>query len=302
MAGDPCVIYVPGMRPKPEPGPHREALLACLLEGIRRQDPGVADELAARSHVFDIVSWTFGFYGEHRDIELDRASINGVLQQKAATVKDIVEAHTFKRRILRAIYRAADHLPFLIPHFANEKMELHLRDLRRYVSNTKDIAEQTRLMLRQPLLEAAEQNRPILLLTHSMGTVIAWETLWQLSRMSVDEVPVGLLVTMGSPLGQRYIQNRLLGHTIRNERRFPDNIRRWVNISAIGELTALDSALKNDFGVMLDYGVVEDITDLEFYSYYREENGQLNLHAEYGYLVSEVTASTVIDWWRAYCR
>lgn len=301
MSTEPCVIYVPGMRPKPEPGVHREALLACLLEGIRRQDPQIAAQFEAQSEVFDVVSWTFGFYGEHRDITLDRAAIDGVLEQKQATVNDIVEAHTFKRRFLRAVYRSADHLPFLIPHFANEKMELHLRDLRRYVGNARDIAEQTRLMLKAPLLKAAGEKRPILLLAHSMGTVIAWESLWQLSRMSVDEVPITLLVTMGSPLGQRYIQKRLLGHTIRNERRYPDNIQRWVNIAAIGELTALDAALKNDYAPMLEYGLVEDITDREFYSYYRE-NGQLNIHAEYGYLVSEVTASTVIDWWRSYCR
>ena len=301
MAADPCIIYVPGMRPKPEPVAHRAALLKCLLEGVRRKDAEVAASIAAAGDLFDIVSWTFGFYGEHRDIALDQPAIDGVLKQPEANVKDIVEAHALKRRFLRALYRAADHLPFLIPHFANEKMELHLRDLRRYVSNSNDVAEQTRLMLRRPLLQAAEAGRPILLLAHSMGSVIAWDTLWQLSRMSVDDVPVDLLVTMGSPLGQRYIQRRLLGHTIPNERRYPDNVRRWVNISAIGELTALDYALKNDYSPMLEAGVVEEIVDLDFYSYYRD-GGKLNVHAEYGYLVSEVTASTVCDWWRAYCE
>ena len=35
--------------------------------------------------------------------------------------------------------------------------------------------------------------------------------------------------------------------------------------------------------------------------YYRED-GQLNAHAEYGYLVNKATASTICDWWRSYCE
>ena len=34
-------------------------------------------------------------------------------------------------------------MPFLIPHIANERLELHLRDLRRYVRNRDEIAEHT---------------------------------------------------------------------------------------------------------------------------------------------------------------
>lgn len=301
MQAEPLVIYVPGMRPKPQPVIHRDALLQCLLEGIRRIDPAVASDLEARKGAFRVISWTYGFYGEHRDISLDQAGIELVLRQTKATVRDIEEAHAPKRRVLRTLYRAADHLPFLIPHFANEKMELHLRDLRRYVSNRNDIAEQTRQLLKQPLLEAAQQGRPILLLAHSMGSVIAWDSLWQLSRTSAGDIPIDLLVTMGSPLGQKYIQRRLLGESIGNERRYPDNIRRWINIAAMGELTAIDPQLANDYAPMLKHGLVKDIQDLEFYSSYRE-HGQLNVHAEYGYLVGEATAVTVCDWWRNYCE
>jgi hypothetical protein len=301
MQAEPLVIYVPGMRPKPQPDVHRDALLRCLLEGVRRIDPAVARDLEAREHVFQVTSWTYGFYGEHRDISLDQAGIDRVLQHPKATVQDIEEAHAPKRRLLRTLYRAADHLPFLIPHFANEKMELHLRDLRRYVSNRNDIAEQTRQILKQPLVEAAQQGRPILLLAHSMGSVIAWDSLWQLSRMPADDVPIDLLVTMGSPLGQKYIQHRLLGESIGNDRRYPDNIRRWINIAAMGELTAIDPQLANDYAPMLKHGLVEDIQDLEFYNSYRED-GHLNVHAEYGYLIGEATAATVCDWWRNYCE
>ena len=205
-----------------------------------------------------------------------------------------------QRRILRALYRAADHLPFLIPHFANEKMELHLRDLRRYVTNKSNIAEHTREMLKVPLIEAAQAGRPILLMAHSMGSVITYDALWQLSRMSADDVVIDLLLTMGSPLGQKYIQRRLLGSSIEDLRRYPDNIRRWINIAAVGELTAIDPVLKNDFSLMQEHQLVDDIQDFEVYNYFRD-HGHLNVHAEYGYLVSEATAAAVCNWWKSYC-
>ena len=36
----PLIIYVPGLLPKPEPEKHHEALLQCLLTGLRRVDAG----------------------------------------------------------------------------------------------------------------------------------------------------------------------------------------------------------------------------------------------------------------------
>ena len=47
----PLIIYVPGLLPKPEPEKHREALLRCLLTGLRRgrnrgavNNPGLVDK------------------------------------------------------------------------------------------------------------------------------------------------------------------------------------------------------------------------------------------------------------------
>ncbi len=301
MAAQPLIIYVPGLKPKPEESLHRDALLRCLLEGVRRIDPRSASGIEARDECFEIVAWTYDFYGVHRDINLDLPNIDAVIAQQEVTDADRAEATTMRRRLLRALYRAADHLPFLIPHFANEKMELHLRDMRRYVSNKRDIAEHTRQLLKIPLRQAADEGRPILLLAHSMGSVIAYDALWQLSRMSAEEVPVDTLVTMGSPLGQKYIQRRLLGTSIENERRYPDNIRHWINIAAAGEFTAIDPLLRNDFAPMLQYQLLQEIRDVDIYNYYRE-HGRLNIHAEYGYLVSAATAAVVSSWWKTYCE
>jgi len=297
MSHGPFILYIPGLHPKPEYSLHREQILRCLLEGVRRLDADIADEMAQDEHCFDIVSWTYDFYGTHRDINLDLADIEAVLGQTevAAEDKEIVTA--WKRRLIRSLYRAADHLPFLIPHFADEEVQLQLRDLRRYAKNEDDIAEIVRREVKIPLRAAASAGRPILLFGHSMGSVIGYDTVWQLSHQPGEDVRIDLMLTTGSPLGQRLIQRRLKGFSKEGAERFPGNIRRWINIAAIGELTAIDMTLNNDFGEMIRLGLIEDIEDLETWNYYRM-NGVLNVHAEYGYLVNEVVANVIRKWWR----
>lgn len=295
----PIIIYVPGLLPKPEPEAHRDALLRCLVAGIRRVDETVADAITSTAGGFDVVSWTYDFYREHRDIGIDTAAIDNVIAQPGATAADIAEANSWTRRLTRWIYRLGDLLPFLIPHIANERMELHLRDLRRYVLDDNGIAEHTRRMLKIPLRAASEAHRPVLLLAHSMGSVIAYDALWEMTHIDRNHVPVDLLLTMGSPLGQRYIQKRIKGNTASGVDRYPHNIRNWKNLSAVGDMTAIDPWLLNDFREVLELGLVESFEDAELHNYFRLD-GVLNVHAEYGYLVNEVAARTVADWWRGH--
>ena len=295
----PLIIYVPGLLPKPEPGPHRDALFRCLIAGVRRHDEKVALDIAANLHCFDVVSWTYDFYKTHRDIAIDAAAIDAVIKQSHATQQDIDEASSWLRRFARWIFGLADLLPFLIRHVANERLELHLRDMRRYTRNRNDIAEHIRQMLKMPLRAAVEARRPILVIAHSMGSVIAYDSLWQMANNERDHVRVDLLLTMGSPLGQRYIQRRLQGFSEDGERRYPNNIQRWTNLSAVGDLTAIDLDLADDFSEMVELGLVDAVDDHELLNYFRLD-GELNVHSEYGYLANEVTARIVIDWWRSF--
>ncbi len=298
MSELPLIIYVPGLQPKPEPGPHREALFRCLIAGVRRYDEKIALDIAANLHCFDIVSWTYSFYKVHRDIAIDAAAIDAVIAQDQATQRDIDAASSWMRRAARWVFGLADLLPFLIQHAANKRIELHLRDLRRYVRNRDGIADDVREMLKLPLREALDAGRPILLIAHSMGSVIAYDSLWQMAYGDDDRVRIELLLTMGSPLGQRYIQRRIQGRAEEGSRRYPNNIQRWTNLTAVGDLTAIDPDLANDFSDMVGHGLSDPVDDQELHNYFRLD-GELNVHSEYGYLVNKVTARIVADWWRS---
>ena len=295
----PLIIYVPGLLPKPEPEIHREALERCLLTGIRRVDAAVAGAIEAATDAFDIVSWTYDFYGTYRDFEIDRAAVDAVIEQREANERDIAEATSWRRRLTRSIYRLGDMLPFLIPHIANETAAVHLRDLRRYLRDENGIATHTRGMLKMRLRAAEEAGHPVLLIGHSMGSVIAYDSLWEMSHGGRDMLRLDMLLTMGSPLGQQFMQKRLKGAGQPGYARYPTNIRRWKNLAAIGDLTSLDRVLSDDFDEMLEFGLLESFEDERVLTWFRLD-GQLNVHAEYGYLVNEKTARTIAEWWRGH--
>ena len=294
----PLILYIPGLLPKPEPAIHRDALARCLLTGARRVDPDAAEAIEAAA-AFDIVSWTYDFYGTHRDFELDRAAIDAVIEQSEVSEKDVAEATSWRRQLTRWIYRLGDMVPFLIPHVANERMAVHLRDLQRYLRDDNGIATHTRRMLKMRLRAADEAGQPVLLIAHSMGSVIAYDSLWEMSHGSRDHMRLDMLLTMGSPLGQQFMQKRLKGAGQPGYARYPTNIGRWKNLAAIGDLTALDRRLSDDFDGMLELGLLDSFEDERLLTWFRLE-GQLNVHAEYGYLVHEKTAHTIVEWWRGH--
>jgi hypothetical protein len=297
MTADPLILYIPGLKPKPQADVHRQQLRRCLLAGLGHIDAGLAAEVAAKSHAFDIVSWTWDFYEEHRDIALDLPDIDALLGKNRADASDIAEATSWRRRLLGALYRAGDRMPFLIPKLADENMDMHLRDLRRYVQNINDVAEVARRHLKVLLRAAHKAGRSVALLAHSMGSVIAWDALWQLSHDEEYDGTISLFMTLGSPLGLRYVQRRLLGASEAGIDRYPHIIERWINIAAIGELTALDRNVANDFAEMNILNLLRSIEDVEVYNWFRHD-GTLNVHAEYGYLANRETAARVAAWWR----
>ncbi|MDH3440489.1 MAG: hypothetical protein OEM63_07040, partial [Gammaproteobacteria bacterium] len=201
MSQEPLIIYIPGLKPKPEAQHHRQQLLRCLTEGVRRIDQQVAEKIAEQDN-FQLINWTYDFYGQTRDISLDLADIDSLLSKERASESDIQVAASLKRRFIIWLFRLANYLPFILPGVATDEIEVHLRDFFRYVHNRNGIAEAARDKLKTRLCAAAAARRPVLLLAHSMGSVIAWDTLWQQTRDGAT-VPVDLFVTIGSPLGQK---------------------------------------------------------------------------------------------------
>jgi hypothetical protein len=129
--------------------------------------------------------------------------------------------------------------------------------------------------------------------------VIAYDTLWELSHIEKLPGKVELFLTLGSPLGLHYVQRRLRGNDQEGERMFPTNIKRWVNISSVGDITALDREFRRDFSRMMEYGIIDSIEDHSeaIYNFFRSDAG-LNVHRSYGYVVNPAVGYIIGDWWR----
>ena len=299
MSELPLILFVPGLRPKPEPERHKTELLRFLAEGVGRTDSAVAADLQAHAGCLEVIAWTFPFYGVHHDIELDLPGIDALIETEGASPRDRADAESWALRVMGSLYRFADRLPFHVPPIGNETLELHLKDLRRYVRNKSGVADTTRELLQAPLVEAARRGRPTLLIGHSMGSVIAFDTLWQLSHESEDAFHLDTLLTLGSPLGQNLIRRQLLGHERHGGDRYPRNIRRWINISAVGDMTAFEPKVAGYFSEMKQLQLIDSIEDHTTYNYFRHhgQGGHLNAHSEYGYLVNGLTAGIIAKWW-----
>jgi pimeloyl-ACP methyl ester carboxylesterase len=177
-------------------------------------------------------------------------------------------------------------------------MRATLKDTRRYFANEGGKAVIVRRMVADALLEAWHADRRVMLIGHSLGSVIAFDVLWELSHRFSVPGRVDLFVTIGSPLGLSFVRSRLLGAREQGRRRFPTNIRRWQNFAAVGEMTALDRALATAWGDMREAGLVEAISDrMDLQTWFRGPEG-LNVHKCYGYMVNPVLGAAVAEWWK----
>jgi hypothetical protein len=125
-------------------------------------------------------------------------------------------------------------------------------------------------------------KRGILLIGHSMGSIIAYDVL----TYSVPDVPIHTLVTMGSPLGLPPIMIKILAEQGKKPKkhitsRTPENITTaWYNFSDLRDRVATDYTLSDDYTANARHVRAVDTIVSNNYTY----KGNANPHNVYGYL------------------
>jgi hypothetical protein len=291
------IIFVPGKNPKPQPVQHRELLWKAMIEGVRRADRTLASTLQEHFAQFQLISWNYLFYHTYKDITPDIPWIDALINKHGPTEQDIHEAKSWHKRLDRMLFTLADHLPFII-QFLPKEVKSAATEINRYFDNTDNIASDIRKLLKQTLRPLIEKNEPVLLIGHSIGSVIAYDTLWELSYQEGLHGKVDFL-TIGSPLGMHYVQRRLMGMKENEEKTYPKLIRHWVNLSSEGDIIALERNFHNSFKELRKLGLVKSIEDHShgIYNYFRSDEG-LNCHRSYGYLVNPAVGNIIADWWK----
>lgn len=290
------IIYITGMKPKPEPALHRPELVRVLAASLARVSPAAADWLCARRENFVLVSWTSLLYSEPRDIALDRPGVDRLLEQPFPTERDKREARAPGLALRRGWHLVGDSFPWLSALVATPALKVTLADVHRYIENDGGVAERIRRLCIDELEAAWAGNERVLVIGHSLGSVIAYDSLWHLSREVLSDGRADVLLTLGSPLATRFIRKGLRGADRSGAERYPSNIGRWINVSARGEMVALHRRVRPFFAGMLRYRLVEEIEDVpDIYNHFRV-GGELNVHKSYGYLNHAVVAQRIAAW------
>lgn len=289
------LIFIPGKNPKPPAAMHREMLWRSLAEGVRRAQPGMAQDLNSNSKCFRLIAWNRLYYGVEKDGNRDLPWIDALINRHGPSEEDIREAHAWHRTLDRTLYAIADHMPFLI-RFLHGPASATVNELQRYFHNSDNIAYHIREQLKRVIRPMLDNNEQVLVIGHSMGSIIAYDAFWEMSHIEHRKDKLDFL-SLGSPLGMNYVQHRLQGSRYPGKRKYPAIIRRWINVASVGDVTALDRHFRDDFRGMLDLGIIDSIEDHTdgIYNFFHNEDG-LNCHRSYGYLVNPATGKVIADW------
>ena len=186
-------------------------------------------------------------------------------------------------------------------------MERSLRDLDAYYDPLRKIRkvpnESKPLGIARAVLQGTLKkvlrlhgNDEIMLIAHSMGSIIAYDVLRDLGPMGQNGPPrftVPHLVTIGSPLGLFLVKNKIMeerayskGRRKSSRVRTPTIVTKsWHNYADRKDPVAIDTHLANDFAA--NDGGVEVRDDLIVNSYEYEHaprEWKTNHHKSYGYL------------------
>jgi hypothetical protein len=118
---------------------------------------------------------------------------------------------------------------------------MFLREVGAYL---RDPDSPRRRRVRATVAETIRQYQPHVVIAHSLGSVVCYESLWAYPDVTVD-----LLITIGSPLGLgSVVFDRLQPAPVDGRGLRPPNVRHWVNISDSGDIVAVPRPFTRRFG------------------------------------------------------
>jgi endonuclease G, mitochondrial len=139
-----------------------------------------------------------------------------------------------------AVQDALDWVSDSAPWMGEKLLYLVTRDVSLYLTKRR-IRDAVQRSLVQQLKDEIGEDQSIVLLTHSLGTVVGMDLISNWDRES--EIP--LMVTCGSPLGIKTIYSKLEGQP---QPAYPNRIDQWFNVFDPRDVVALEERLLPLFG------------------------------------------------------
>jgi hypothetical protein len=157
--------------------------------------------------------------------------------------------------------------------------------------NSESLAREViRKRLRNILL--AHKGKKIMLIAHSMGSIIAYDVLYELKK----EIEIETFVTIGSPLGlpmiiSKFFEEHQIEYDSSTKRPTPEGLKSWYNFADIDDGIASNDDLSNEFAP--NSAGVSPI-DSNIYNDYKNWKTK-NAHKSFGYLRTQEISKVVFD-------
>jgi hypothetical protein len=301
------IILVHGRDFKPPREALRDLYVSAVRLGLQRDHP-------ARLAAFDQATIDFVYYGDLSNAFLSRvrgvpipddaasrwATLDLLTQWSAADFNRMnYESLPGRSGVGEAI---ADTLGGLLSalRLSDPIIEAVAPDMREYWNSESEFGSRVRSTMIAPLVRAMDRGDDILVIAHSLGSLISYDTFWKFSRTAeyrpaYSEKPISLWITIGAPLADETIKRNLKGAGRSGLMRYPANIQRWVNVAAHDDYISHDQRVADDYRAMLEHGLIQSIEDRRVYNL-SLRHGKSNPHHEGGYLIHPVVAQLVADW------
>lgn len=301
------IIFIHGRAQKPD----KDSLQALWYEAIEhglQRDCGDSSSLQA----FKDVDKRFVYYGELSNTLLEKPTEDPASRQQALSELKKYKTSQFNKTTYNKVSKIGFLKEVLADTFSSLFGKLGVAetlitkvapDMAQYWNEDTYFGSDVRYRLMVELKEALDNQDDVMIVSHSLGSMISYDVLWKLSHYGEyrhdygADKKVNLLLTLGSPLGDENVKDRLKGNNLKDENKYPLNIQQWINISAEDDFISHDSKIRNDFKDMLKLDLIPGgMKDIHPVYNLNIRNGKSNPHASIGYLINPKFI-TVLDEW-----
>ena len=244
------IIMVHGLAAKPPEAITHDLWRYTLTENIRVDQPQLASDLDAHPEVFKSAYWADSVPHHIPDDPAYYRKLRLQVEKVIAERKKVKDAfHVGRGEAVMGFFkdRGLDLVKLLAGALSikDDVMRGFLRETDLY-DRDQYIADRVRAPLEKALRRAWDDGCEPIVISHSMGTFIAYDVLWRFSHRKPDgfgeyhKRRVKMLVTLGSPLGESAVRDMLFArhHQAGSARRFPRNIDFWHNYACLGDVVS----------------------------------------------------------------
>jgi len=295
------IIGIHGIGNKPKKEILEKWWKQAIIEGLK------SNNFKTNLPKFELVYWADILHDKPLNENEKNTNSPDFLDEKYVKAPEFFETenHSARQKIIKFLGDQLNKI-FLNPDFSlnytyitDAIVSRYFKDLEIYYTENCTLENENickaKVLIKQRLIDTLEKYKSdnIMLISHSMGSIIAFDVL----TFEAPLIPINTFVTMGSPLGIPIVISKIASeqkqrHIIDNHMITPESVSKyWYNFSDILDKVAFNYKLDDDFS-QNKVGVKP--TDFLVVNNY-EINGHRNPHKSFGYLRTPEFAKILND-------